>query len=146
MNRVDDSLERFGNRVGYGASDLARFAEDDPRARHIRRLASAAGRFSIVAEVAEARHCNSGYKQGDRFVLDVDGNILTKLSPKRLCVYAVSQLIIPVALINERLSEGLDPNEFHFMKYVHCLDVGVECAGYGGLLMSVTVVARDQVD
>jgi len=49
---------------------------------------------------------------------------------------------VPVALINERLSEGLDPNQFHFMHQVRCLDVGVECAGYGEVRFEVKVVPR----
>jgi hypothetical protein len=57
-------------------------------------------------------------------------------------VYLLSQLTIPVAQINERLSEGLDPNDFHFMRYVRCLDVGVECMGYGEVMLKVQVVPR----
>ena len=57
-------------------------------------------------------------------------------------MYLVSQLTLPVAMINERLSEGLNPNDFHFMRYVRCLDVGVECLGYGEVMMKVEVVAR----
>jgi hypothetical protein len=59
-----------------------------------------------------------------------------------MCVYLVSQLTIPVALINERLSEDLEPNLFHFMHYVRCPDVGVECAGYGEVMLKVQVVPR----
>ena len=62
--------------------------------------------------------------------------------PPRLCVYAISQLAVPVALINERLSEGLDPNQFHFMHQVRCLDVGVECGGYGEVMLEIKVVPR----
>jgi uncharacterized repeat protein (TIGR04076 family) len=101
-----------------------------------------AARYSIVAEVIKARHCNSGYKVGDRFVLDVDGNFIAKLCPPRLCVYLVSQLTVPVALINERFSEGLDPNQFHFMHQVRCPDAGVDCAGYGEVRLEVKVVPR----
>lgn len=78
-------------------------------------------------------------------MLDADGNLLAKLCPKRMCIYAMSQLVIPVALINERLSEGLDPNEFHFMRQVKCPDVGVDCAGYGEIVMEVKAVPRDSV-
>jgi hypothetical protein len=53
----------------------------------------------------------------------VDGSFITKLCPKRMCVYLMSQLVIPVALINERFSEDLDPNDFHFMRYARCPDV-----------------------
>ena len=137
-----DMLKRFGDRVGYTAEDMEKFTEGDPRVRLMEKVVGAASRYSIEARIVEARHCNSGYALGDRFILDVDGNFITKLCPKRLCVYAVSQLAVPVALIIERISEGLDPNGFHFMRRVRCTDVGVDCSGYGGVMMEVSVVPR----
>lgn len=139
---VKDSLKKFGERVGYSESDLERFRDGDPRVRHMERLADAAPRHTIVAEVIKSKHCNSGHQVGDRFVLDVDGNFISKLCPGRMCIYATSQLVVPVALINERLSEGLDPNEFHFMRQVKCPDVGPECAGYGEVMFEVRVEDR----
>jgi len=65
-----------------------------------------------------------------------------KLCPKKMCVYLISQLAIPVALINERLSEGHDSNDFHFMRYVRCSDVGVACLGYGQVMLKVQVIPR----
>ena len=135
-------LKRFGDRVGYAAEDLQHFQEGDPRLRQMEKLARAAARYSIAAEVVKARHCNSGYRVGDKFILDVDGNFISKFCPPRLCIYAISQLVVPVALINERLSEGLDPNQFHFMHQVRCLDVGVDCAGYGEVMFQIKVVPR----
>jgi uncharacterized repeat protein (TIGR04076 family) len=135
-------LKRFGARVGYSEVDLARFQPGDPRLRQVERLARVAARYSIQAEVVMARHCNSGYREGDKFILDVDGNFITKFCPPRVCVYLISQLTVPVALINERLSEGLDPNQFHFMRDVRCPDVGVECGGYGEVMLRVQVVPR----
>jgi hypothetical protein len=135
-------LKRFGERVGYTDKDLAHFQAGDPRLRHIHRLTRAAARYSIAAEVVWARNCNSGYQEGDKFILDVDGNFIPKFCPPRLCVYLISQLALPVALINERLSEGLDPNQFHFMHQVRCLDVGVDCRGYGEVMLRITVVPR----
>jgi uncharacterized repeat protein (TIGR04076 family) len=144
---MDDSkiLKRFATKVGYTAAEVARFKEGGARLRHLERLAQAAPTYSIVAEVVEAKNCNSGYKPGDRFVLDVDGNFIPKLCPERLCVYAMAQFVVPVALINERLSEGLDPNQFHFMKFVQCPDVGVDCAGYGRVRFEMKVVPRIKV-
>jgi hypothetical protein len=138
----NQALKRFGDRVGYTEADLKQFQEDDRRVRQMEKLTRAAARYSIQAEVVKARHCNSGYQTGDKFILDVNGNFITKLCPARLCVYAVSQLAVPVALINERLGEGLDPNRIHFMHQVRCLDVGVECAGYGEVMLEVKVVPR----
>lgn len=135
-------LRRFGERVGYTEGEMEQIPEGDPRLRQISKLSRAAARYSIQGEVVAARHCNSGYQAGDKFILDVDGNFVTKLCPPRMCVYLVAQMQIPVALINERLSEGLDPNRFHFMKYVRCPDTGVECSGYGEVTVQVSVVPR----
>lgn len=131
------NLKRFADKVGYTASDLAHFQAGDPRLRQMEKLGRAKALYSIQAEVVKARHCNSGYREGDKFILDIDGNFLPKFCPAKLCVYAVSQMTVPVALINERLSESLDPNQFHFMHQVRCLDVGVECAGYGEVRFEV---------
>jgi uncharacterized repeat protein (TIGR04076 family) len=141
---VEDNkfLRRFGARVGYTEAEMQQFQAGDPRLRQIENLARVAARYSIQAEVVKARNCNSGYREGDRFILDVDGNFITKLCPPRLCVYAISPLMVPVALINERLSEGLDPNQFHFMHYVRCPDMGVACGGYGEVMFEVKVVPR----
>lgn len=98
----------------------------------------------IEAEVVSARHCNTGHKAGDKFVLDASGNLISKLCPKKMCVYLISQLVVPVALINERLGENLDPNDFHIMKYVRCPDTGVDCAGYGEVTVSVKAVPRQK--
>jgi uncharacterized repeat protein (TIGR04076 family) len=136
------ALKRFGAKVGYTEADPKQFQPGDPRLRQMERLGRAAARYSIAVEVVRARHCNSGYQEGDRFILDVDGNFIPKFCPAKLCVYALSQLAVPVALINERLSEGLDPNQFHFMHQVRCLDVGVECRGYGEVRFEVKVVPR----
>ncbi|MFZ5449651.1 MAG: hypothetical protein ACOZFS_13545 [Thermodesulfobacteriota bacterium] len=136
------ALKRFGELVGYTETDLQHFQTGDPRVRQMERLGRAAARYSIAAEVVKARNCNSRYQAGDTFILDVDGNFITKFCPSRLCVYLVSQFAVPVALINERLSEGLDPNLFHFMHQVRCLDVGVECGGYGEVKLEIKVVPR----
>ncbi len=110
--------------------------------RQVKRLSKVASIYSIEVEVVRVRHCNSGYETGQKFILDVDGNFISKLCPKKMCVYLVSQLAIPVGLINERLSESLDPEGFHFMRYVRCPDVGVECQGYGEVMVRIRVVQR----
>jgi hypothetical protein len=135
-------IHKYGKRVGYTDSEIERFREGGHRVRQVERLSRAASLYSIEAEVVRSRHCNSGHQTGHKFILDVDGNLISKLCPKRICVYLVSQLAIPVALINERLSEGLEPNDFHFMRHVKCPDAGVECFGYGEVMLKVSVVPR----
>ena len=139
---ADEIIERYGKRMGYSDSELEKFHVEGHRTRHVTRLAQTAPLYSIEAEVVTSKHCNSGHEKGQKFIMDVDGNFITKLCPKKMCVYLLSQLTVPVALINERLSEGHEPNDFHFMKYVRCPDVGVECLGYGEVMLKVQVVPR----
>jgi hypothetical protein len=120
-------IEKFVRRVKYSEKDLKAFHEGGHRVRHIERL---------------SHNCNSGHIEGQKLIMDVDGNLISKYCPKRMCVYLVSQLTIPIAVINERFSEGLPPNDFHFMRYVRCPDVGVECMGYGKVMLKIRVVPR----
>lgn len=138
----NEIIQKYGRRVGYTESEIERFHKGGHRIRQVERLSQAASKYSIMAEVVDAKHCNSGHTVGQTFTLDVDGNLITKLCPKKMCVYLISQLSIPVALINERLSEGLEPNDFHFMRYVKCPDAGVECYGYGEVMLKVEVISR----
>jgi hypothetical protein len=139
---MDERIRRYGERVGYSEAEMEKFGEGGHRVRQVMRLAEAASSYSIEAEVVESRNCNSGHVKGQKILMDLDGNLVTKLCPKKLCVYLVSQLTIPAALINERLSEGLEPNDFHFMRYVRCPDAGVDCLGYGEVTVQVRVVPR----
>jgi hypothetical protein len=138
-------IKKYGQRVNYTDSEMKLFEEGGHRIRHVKHLAQAAPLYSIQAEVVKSRHCNSGHAAGQKLILDLDGNFITKLCPKRLCVYLISQLSLPVAMINERLSEGLEPGGFHFMRYVRCLDVGVECLGFGEVMMQVSVISRNEL-
>jgi hypothetical protein len=139
---TEEIIRRYGQRVGFTESEMERFHAGGHRIRQVKRLSQAASKYSIQAEVVSAKHCNSGHKIGQTLTLDVDGNFISTLCPKKMCVYLISQLAIPVALINERLSEDLEPNDFHFMRYVRCPDAGVECHGYGEVMLKVQVVSR----
>lgn len=136
------AARRFGARVGYTDAEMDLFREGGHRVRHVGRLTEAAFRWTIEAEVVASRHCHSGHVKGQKLVMDVAGNFIGKLCPKRMCVYLLSQLTVPVALINERLSEGLAPNDFHFMRHARCQDAGVECLGYGEVTVKVSAVPR----
>jgi hypothetical protein len=138
----EKEIKKYAQRVGYSEKEVELFRDKGHRIRQVKHLSEAASLYSIEAEVIKARHCNSGHTTGQKLIMDVDGNFITKLCPKKMCVYLISQLTVPIALINERLSEELDPNDFHFMKYVRCLDTGVECLGYGEVMLKVQVIPR----
>ncbi len=132
----------FAGRVNYSDDELAAFYEGGHRTRHVEKMSEAAPRYSIEVEVIRSRNCNSGHIEGQKILLDVDGNLISKACPKKMCVYLISQLTVPVALINERFSEGLLPNDFHFMRVVRCPDAGVHCMGYGEVMAKIEVVQR----
>ncbi len=135
-------ISKYGERVGYTEHEIEKFREGGHRIRQVSRLSRVAAKYSIKAEVIKSKNCNSGHTIGQTLILDVDGNFITKHCPKKMCVYLISQLTVPVALINERLSEGHEPNDFHFMRYIRCPDVGVECLGYGEVMLKVQAVSR----
>ncbi|MGD8561273.1 MAG: hypothetical protein PVG03_02005 [Desulfarculaceae bacterium] len=136
---------KFAGKAAYKPSEITGFKREDPGLWHMHRLAQATAKYAIVAEVVSARHCNSGYRPGDRFVMDVDGNLLSRRCPKKMCVYLLAQMTAPVALINERLIEGLSPNELHFMGQFHCPDSGAECRGYGRVMVRISALLRAEV-
>lgn len=135
-------LKRYAERVGYTPEETETFREGRHRVRHVGALARAAAKYSIVAEVIEAHNCNAGHVPGQLIVMDVDGCLITKFNPKRVCIYLAGALPLPVALINERLGEGLDPNDTQGFRVMRCPDTGVNCEGYGTVTVKVSAVPR----
>jgi hypothetical protein len=60
----EETLKQYAERVGYTESEIESFRESGHRIRQIDRLSDAAPLYTIVAEVVEACHCNSGHKVG----------------------------------------------------------------------------------
>lgn len=135
-------IKKYAEIVGYTEAEIEKFHDGGHRIRHVSRLSRAASKFSIQVEVARSKNCNSGHVTGQTFTLDLDGNLITRLCPDKMCIYLLSQFTIPVALINERLSEGLKPDDFHFMRHLRCPDTGVDCLGYGEVMAEVRIVPR----
>ncbi len=98
---------------------------------------------TIVAEVMESHGCNSQHKVGDKIYLDAAGNLVSKLCPKKMCIYAVSALQNAVFATGELLMAGVDPNEMRF-KRTGCFDVGVQCGGWGRVVMEVRAEDRKE--
>jgi len=96
---------------------------------------------TIIAEVVESHGCNSQHKVGDKFIFDGAGNLITKLCPKRICIYALSSIAPFVFTSNELFYAGVDPNEMRF-KRTGCFDVGVRCGGWGHIVMELRIEDR----
>ena len=141
MMKIDEiAWKMFQQHLGYTDEAMATFRAD-PRNAELLAKAPDLMNKTIIAEVVHSQGCNSQHKVGDKFYLDGAGNLISKLCPKTMCIYAVSALKPVVFALNELFYAGVDPNEMRF-KRTGCSDVGVECGGWGRIVMEVRVEDR----
>ncbi len=139
--KVDESVwDFFQKHVGYTDEEMKEF-RGNPRNEDVLSKASALMNKTIVVEVLKSHGCNSQHKEGDKFYFDGAGNLLTKLCPKRVCIYALSSVTMGIFASNELFYAGVDPNEMRF-KRAGCFDVGVRCGGWGNIVMEIRVEDR----
>src|SRR3990172_12384142 len=115
--------------LGYSDEEMKIFKER-PQNEDILSKAPSLMKKTIVFEVKESHGCNSQHKVGDKLYFDGAGNLLTKKSPEKVCVYALNAATSMIFASNELLYAGVDPNEMRF-KRAACFDVGVQCGGWG---------------
>jgi uncharacterized repeat protein (TIGR04076 family) len=127
-------------RLGYNDEEMKIF-QDNPRNEDILSKVPDLMNKTIIAEVVDSHGCNSQHKVGDKFYFDSAGNLLTALSPKRICIYAVSVIMPQIFTATEFLYAGTDPNEMRF-KRAGCFDVGVACGGWGRIVLELKVEDR----
>jgi uncharacterized repeat protein (TIGR04076 family) len=142
--KLDEGIWKNVQRhLGYNDEEMKRFREN-PRNEDV--LAKSPGLMNktIIAKVVESHGCNSQHKVGDKFYFDGAGNLLTKLCPQRICIYALSSIASLIFTSNELLYAGVDPNEMRF-KRAGCFDVGVQCGGWGHIVMELSVEDRDKL-
>jgi uncharacterized repeat protein (TIGR04076 family) len=126
--------------LGYSDEQMKKFRQN-PRNAQVLAKGRELMNKTIVVKVVESKNCNSHHKVGDKFYFDGAGNLLTKKSPKRICIYALAQLPQLIFTANELVYAGVDPNEMRF-KRVGCFDVGVDCGGWGHIAMEIQVEER----
>lgn len=128
----------FQRRMKYSPREMETFLE---REENQKVLAAAQGLGSkrLVVEVLEAGGCFCGHKQGQRFVLDMSGNLLTKECPATVCIHLLSPLPAIVQSAQELAFAGKDPASLVFTRY-GCFDVGLKCGGWGRVICAVSVV------
>ena len=128
-------------RLGYSDEEMALFRADPRNADVLSKGADLANK-RIILEVVESHGCNSRHKVGDRFYFDGAGNLLTDLCPKKVCAYSLSSALMMVFAANEMIYAGVDPNEIRF-KRASCFDVGLQCSGWGRIVLELRVEDRD---
>ncbi len=123
--------------LGFTDEEMKKFREN-PRNEDILNKAPELLKKTIVVEVIDSHGCNSQHKVGDKLYFDALGNLLTKKCPKRICIHALHAITPQIFTVNELLCAGVDPNEMRF-KRAACFDVGLECDGWGRIVMEIRV-------
>jgi len=128
--------------LGYTKEEMQIF-RDNPRNADILEKVPALMGKTIVVEVVESHGCNSQHDVGDKFYFDGAGNLLTKRCPKKVCIYALNAATGLIFASNELFYAGVDPNEMRF-KRSGCFDVGVQCGGWGRVVVELSVIDRHE--
>ncbi|MGQ9857712.1 MAG: hypothetical protein ACUVS3_03365 [Thermodesulfobacteriota bacterium] len=143
---LEERWRRLQAQLGYSDEEV-QVLRSNPK---YRRMVEGTPQFvthRIVAEVIRSHGCHSQLKVGDRIVMNGSGQLIRDECPQRICIWALAPLAPVVNTVFERFVAQLDPNDLLF-DVVHCQDVGLECGGWGQILMKVRVEAatRTNVD
>ncbi|OHD66561.1 MAG: hypothetical protein A2176_02185 [Spirochaetes bacterium RBG_13_51_14] len=140
MKVSDEAWKMIKGHLGYSDEEMKLFKERPENADVLSKAPEMMNK-TIIFEVIESKGCNSQHKVGDKLYFDGAGNFLTKLNPKRVCIFALSSLSGLIFAVNELIYAGVDPNEMRF-KATGCFDVGVKCGGWGHIVLKCSVVDR----
>lgn len=143
MKVSEDQWRFMKEHLGYTEKEMKMFRQN-PRNKDVMAMAEILMNKTIIAEVVDSHNCNSLHKVGDRFYFDGAGNLLTKLCPKRICIYALASVAPLIFTSNELVYAGVNPNEMRF-KRTGCFDVGVQCGGWGHIVLELRVEKRKKL-
>ena len=140
MKISEETWNLLQRHLGYTNEEMKKFT-GNPRNEDVISKAPALMNKTIIAEVVDSHGCNSQHKVGDKLYFDGAGNLLTKLCPKRICIYALNVVTMGIFALNELFYAGAKPNEMRF-KRAGCFDVGLKCGGWGHIIMEVRMEDR----
>ncbi len=135
-------LDNIKSHLGYTDEEMKIFMEDPKNIEILKRAPNLMNK-TIVIEVVESHGCNSQHKVGDKFYFDGFGNLLTKLSPSRICISALGAVEKLIYAADALMFTGQDPNEM-LLNRVGCSDVGLKCGGWGNIVMEIKVIDRER--
>ena len=127
--------------LGYTDEEMKLFLKD-PRIKTTFNTSMKLLNKTFVVEVIESHGCNSRHLPGDKFYFDGAGNLLTKLCPKKICIYALSQIERLIFGAQELFYAEKDPNEMR-IKRAGCFDIGLKCGGWGRIIFELTMIDRN---
>ncbi len=132
----------FAQSMGYSDEDLKLF-RSQPNNEYVVRNAARLDPWLIVAEVIEAHGCAAGHKVGEKIVFSAaQGTLLTAQSPARICASVLGTLATGVAVFQERIVSGLEPDA-NLYRRLGCVDAGLQCGGWGRVSFKLYGVPRE---
>jgi hypothetical protein len=138
---VDFDWVKFQQEMGYSDEELAIFRAN-PKAMRLLEQVDQMAAWDIIAEVMDAPGC-ANHKPGDKLILSPLGLLRASEGPDLICIHALPPLSTAVAVIQERLCSGLDPEPYMFDR-LSCLDAGVRCGGWGQAFFKIYPVRRPE--
>ena len=139
--KVDEDAWKFiQQHLGYTDEELELF-RSNPKNVDIISKAPDLMNKTIIAKVVSSHGCNSQHKVDDKFYFDGAGNLLTKLNPNRVCIFALASVAGLIHTANELFYAGVDPNEMRLNR-VGCTDVGIQCGGWGHIDLELLIEDR----
>jgi len=133
--------EAFRQSMGYSPEELQRF-RSHPNNEYVAIHAQRLDKWWIVAEVIESHGCAAGHEVGDKIHFSPHGVLETEKSPSRICLHAFPGLASAVAVMQERIISGLDPDP-NLFKHIGCIDVGIQCGGWGHIAFKLYGIPRE---
>jgi uncharacterized repeat protein (TIGR04076 family) len=128
------------SRLGYTDEEMTMFREN-PRNEEVFSKAPELVNKTIILEVVASQGCNSRHRVGDKLHFDGAGNLITEKCPAKVCVYAMNAATPLIYACNELFHAGVDPNKMKFRRAA-CMDVGVQCGGWGRVVFELSVRDR----
>ncbi len=72
----------------------------------------------------------------------MSGNLISKESPEKLCIFALTPMGALVKSLQELMIAGVRPAKLAFSKN-SCSDVGIKCGGWGRVVMDARIDEND---
>ncbi|MHA2031176.1 MAG: hypothetical protein ACW99Q_17485 [Candidatus Kariarchaeaceae archaeon] len=139
----EETWKFYQNHLGYTDDEMKIF-KNNPRNEEVLKKAPELMNLTMIVEVVESNGCNSQHIVGDKFYFDGAGNLITKLCPKRICIFALNPMASGIFASHELLYADINPNKMLFKRF-GCFDVGIQCGGWGRIIMELSVEEKNKV-
>lgn len=131
------------DRLGFSDDEMQTF-RDNPANTTLIQRGIALQEKEIVFEFIEAHGCYS-HNEGDRLTFDPLGNLIVEKCPQRICHHAITAGAGHLFAAGELLYHGVNPDKMRF-KHFGCMDVGLQCGGWGRAVLELRVQDADRSD